>query len=521
MLEKAFKAWRKGELAPAELLSLQIFSQGFPSSEILRSAWLRDQIFKLCVDMLDQRRIDAAPDDSMITEQANREYLGNLRHDFDERQRDERRRALSALYYRYLIPFDHAVSDLAQLAGVSERTYRRYVILGLDHLTEALLVMEQSYQGESAADGLPQTPIKANRLIRYLPPQEYLQLFGVRQLQEKIMGLLTMPDGPRFISLEGLGGVGKTALAQWIAWRCVERDEFIGVLWSTAKQERLGFSGGMEPITNAAHSLDEIASRLAQDLDLNHLTGLSTDDKLDGLRLVLQEAPYLVVIDNLETLQDVDLVINAIFRLAGKSRFLITSRVSLARYSWVMPLQVPELSLQDGRQLFLHELGRHQLDPSLDDKQIESLYHVVGGLPLVLKLVAAQMRYEDLATILDGMTDSALPSHTWWDYIYRHSWDQLDDDARRLLISMYNLPPDGETFAMIRSMSSMTREKQRFHVAFSQLLNLSLLEINGSRAQPVYRLHHLTVTFIESILHGQSRSADDFTSMTAGSPDSP
>jgi hypothetical protein len=81
-------------------------------------------------------------------------------------------------------------------------------------------------------------------------------------------------------------------------------------------------------------------------------------------------------------------------------------------------------------------------------------------------------------------------------YIYRQAWSQLKDSAKQLLLSMLNVSADGEDLAWIRLTSLLPPPE--FEAALAQLLDYSLLETVRALPEPNYRLHRLTVTFLQS-----------------------
>ena len=52
---------------------------------------------------------------------------------------------------------------------------------------------------------------------RYIPVPEYARLFGLQAEIHRLATWLGAADGPQFLSIEGIGGIGKTVLAREIA----------------------------------------------------------------------------------------------------------------------------------------------------------------------------------------------------------------------------------------------------------------------------------------------------------------
>ena len=64
------------------------------------------------------------------------------------------------------------------------------------------------------------------------------------------------------------------------------------------------------------------------------------------------------------------------------------------------------------------------------------------------------------------------------------------------MLSMLMVSPDGESLDWIQIMSALPVNE--FDQALKQLMDFSLLEIGGRLDSPYYRLHRLTVTFLQT-----------------------
>ena len=128
---------------------------------------------------------------------------------------------------------------------------------------------------------------------------------------------------------------------------------------------------------------------------------------------------------------------------------------------------------------------------------VAALHAVVGGMPLALKLVAAQMNHWPLTVLLENLrTAHTRAPEGLYTFIYRRSWLALGDHARTLLLSMLPLAPDGEDVEWLTLMSFLPPDE--FGGALAQLRDYSLLETSGPPDSPRYRLHRLTTTFLQT-----------------------
>jgi len=147
------------------------------------------------------------------------------------------------------------------------------------------------------------------------------------------------------------------------------------------------------------------------------------------------------------------------------------------------------------------EIKRRGLTLSLSDEIISTLYQVIGGIPLVLKLATAQFGFVPAKIIIRQLRLGEDNAQDMYNYIYRQAWDFLDDIGKRLLIAMLIVSPDGEDRQWICEMNNLSNEE--FNQGLEQLKRLSLIEFSGTIEEPLYRIHRLTTTFLHTdILRG-------------------
>ncbi|NHZ71884.1 MAG: hypothetical protein GWP17_02210, partial [Aquificales bacterium] len=294
-----------------------------------------------------------------------------------------------------------------------------------------------------------------------------------------------------------LGGIGKTSVARAAVYQMAEQD-WADILWISARQYGLDQRGRMQPVANAVHTFDDMVMRLAEQLGQTHLAGLDTAVKLQRLQPILKDKPHLIVIDNLETAEDVDILIPRLEPLANPTRFLLTSRHTMSRFPFIHILPVTDLSLADGCLLIQSELTRRGKSANLPPQDMGAIYRIVGGLPLALKLVAAQMSRLPLDWVLAQLWQAGQEDP--YTYIYRQSWEMLTEPARFLLLDIMDIGPDGETWEWLHLMTDLDGAK--LQTAVDELIDASLLEASHLSDAKLYRLHRLTITFLQTDILG-------------------
>ncbi len=483
LVEEMLIAWRYTRQVPS--LDLALLSRTARPPDEPAQPTLRHVVAALVEHQLQQQRQMAGV--ALMAPASKEAAYKTLAADFQTHQ--AALMAWSALYFRYLSPVALSVAELATAASLSTRHFRRHVDHGIRQLTTLLRQEEEAAQQQQ----------QQWRLQRFLPSPDFARLFGAEAVVADIVARLAREDGPRFVSIEGLGGIGKTAVAQAAAHHFAQTNAWLEILWISARQERLTTQWQFENIADASQSLEDVVTRLAHQLGQDQLAGLPATDKLSRLQPILAARPHLIIIDNLETLSDTEALLPALFPLAGSTRFLLTSRHSLREVGFVHVLPLSELSFAASQTLITSELERHGQTTTLSPAEMETIYQAIGGLPLALKLTAAQLGDLPLAHILQGIQLARRQGpERMYDFIYGHTWRLLTDTARHLLLTMLLVSPDGEDVSWMKLMSNLPLAD--FDQALMQLRRYSLLEKAGSLAAPRYRLHRLTATFLQTEL---------------------
>lgn len=476
-VEDCLKALRSGDPLPEDLLAIP-WTAGHSkvANRIKLEDWFHDTIQQT---YLAARKLESLPQKQPLN---RAEALQQVKIDFNAHNGDLE--AWSALYYRYLMPVEFAAEELARAANVVPQQFRRRLKQGLTLLTQKL--QRAALEAQQNAAGRAQN----------LPLPDYTRLVGAGETFARLVSLFNDPVGPRLVSLEGMGGIGKTALARGFAALPEVTARWPRILWVSARQAVLTEDGQLRPSADAVATLEDISVRLAEQLGLTTLASKPLGERLEGLGTALAQEATLVIVDNLETAEEYRQLVPGLARLAGTSRFLFTTRQTLREFPYVTSIPVSELDSDDAFALLRSETIRRGSQRTIAGGHFDELYRVVGGLPLAIKLVAAQLNLRPLHEIVDGFRNVADGSDALYRYLYWQTWNSLQDPARRLLLSFLPADAEGEDLDFLRLMSGQSDEA--FKEALTELDRFSLLEINGEADRPLYRLHRLTVTFLQT-----------------------
>jgi hypothetical protein len=341
-----------------------------------------------------------------------------------------------------------------------------------------------------------ETALRAERLRILeadLPAPPYTRLFGLEEIQHKGVEQLLNLDGAWVLSVVGIGGIGKTSLADAIVREAIATLLFDKVLWLRAGGQPM--SGQPLP---PEELFDQLSLMMAEQL-FPDSPPLSSEERSWQLRQNFTETPHLVVIDNLETDENTAYVLQAIRQFVQPTKFIVTSRsrptVSAASYF----LSLEELGRADAAALLRYQaetIGLAEL-AAADDETIDAIIHVTGGNPLALKMVVSLAAVLPLPAVLADLGRGRRgPIEDLYRNIYWEAWRALGDDARSLLQAM---PLVSETGALPEQMLAISGlAEASFWPAVTELVSRSLLEVRGTVQQRRYGIHRLTETFLRT-----------------------
>ena len=376
---------------------------------------------------------------------------------------------------------NNKIMAVAHTMNVSDHTVSRIQKAAIEQLAQIIYEQEIALREQQAQE-----------LESHLPPSEYTHLFGVKEAKMELMAHLLQADVPWVVTLVGIGGIGKTSLADMVARRVIREFVFDKVIWLRMEPQTMD---GRFPSHEQTYK--KIITELAQYLWPEMATSLPLDQRLVQVRQALKACAHLIVIDNLEA--DTSYLLAHLNDLANPSKFLLTSRTRPAKRAHSFNFSLNELSLPDASSLIRHharEIGVQALADTNDD-DIATIYDLTGGNPLALKLVVSLLDVLPLPKILADLNQGQQgPAKDLYKHIYWQTWQILSQEARSLLQAMPLVSKAGGLPDYLQEISFLSTEQ--LWSAIQELRKRSLLEVRGTIREKQYGIHRLTETFLRT-----------------------
>jgi hypothetical protein len=381
---------------------------------------------------------------------------------------------------------------VANKLSISEGNVFKRQREAIEHLSTILLQAEQVERSE-----------RQSHYVQHMEPPSYTSLFGIDTALDELTATLIDPNPPWTISIEGIGGIGKTSVAQALTSRFVESGivgwrHFEGMAWITARHHFSNAGGSLRSLDRPSLPIEELVTALAEQI-------LPKDEYSDlGLKALeakvtqqLKRSPHLVIIDNLETESDFHALLESLKRWTNPSKFLITSRRSLYDQLGIYHYRLPGLNLADSMALVRHEARLRNLPVLAEapDEQIQAIYQTVGGNPLALRLVIGQTFIHSLDDVLvDLRRAQGEAVEQLYTHIYRRAWRHLDEAGRQTLLIMPLISEAGSDLEFLSAIAQ--QQPAQLRPPLERLISLNLVDSRGTLHHRLYTIHSLTRSFL-------------------------
>jgi tetratricopeptide (TPR) repeat protein len=331
---------------------------------------------------------------------------------------------------------------------------------------------------------------------RHNLPQRDYELFVGRQKELAEVRRLLSPRSRAFvITIDGIGGIGKSALVLESAYTFIDQhatlpkdERFEAIIWVSAKRTYLNASGIHER-RQVFRTLEDVFAAIARVLDYPAITSEDLEDQRTLVDQALREQRTLLILDNLETVDDDDLM-DFLHELPEPTKALITTR---QRIDAARPLRLVDLPRDDALALIAQEAARKNV--TIAPEQQEKLWRRTGGLPLAVVWSIGLMSVGHgidavLQRLGSGQNDLVR-------FCFAESSALIHGrDAERLLLALA-LFERSVNRSMLGEVAGLDQDLVGRDEGLAELLQLSLIDQKGDR----FKLLPLTHSFaLEELL---------------------
>lgn len=254
----------------------------------------------------------------------------------------------------------------------------------------------------------------SRRIYENLPHRDCNAFIGRQTEIARLLELLSFDHSAHLISVDGIGGVGKTTLVLEAAYRCLQASRgelrehnsdllsgtnndkppptkadlnvpiFEAIIFTSAKQHYLT-AAGLLPRLKREHTLRDIFQAIAHTLDRSEITYMPAEEQLDLIRDSLVRQRSLLIVDNLETIQDKQDVLSFVYDLPSTVKVVLTTR----EQALFVPIRLESLPEADGLCLINHEAQEKGV--TLSPEEAKALYQKTSGVPAAIVYTIGQL----------------------------------------------------------------------------------------------------------------------------------
>lgn len=289
------------------------------------------------------------------------------------------------------------------------------------------------------------------------------------------------------VAIDGMGGIGKTALAVHVAHLLTP--EFPDCQLYV---DLHGFTPGREPVAPSEALLA-----------LLRALGVPAGRIPDGLeeraalwRSELAGRQALVVLDNAA---DADHV-RPLLPGAGRNTALITSRNRLVDLDGVAPLSLTALNAADAAELFQSALGP---GTAADPETVAELMRRYGGLPLAIRVAAARLRHRPSWSVADLLDNPAPTDEAGLGKVIDTSLARLSGGQRRMFWLLGVFP--GTVIGPLAAAALADLPASEARLLLDDLVDANLLEEPSAQR---YRFHDLIRERAGQIAHREASAKE-------------
>ena len=252
------------------------------------------------------------------------------------------------------------------------------------------------------------------------------------------------------VSLVGIGGVGKTALATWAVINSYYAKDFDFIVSITAKDRELT-RYGIAALEAKLTSYESLLDNIVEVMKFDEVKNYKIDDKEKFVNEILEDSNTLLFIDNLETVDD-KRIIDFINHLPTGVRAIVTSRRQRIRFS-AYPIEIKPLSDKETISFIKAislENGYSYLS-NLSDTEKISVGKSCDGIPLAIRwLISSNRSIQELDKSAKELQLLGRKGEELLEFSFRRVFERMSNTEKSIIkvLSVFNSPVILETITI-------------------------------------------------------------------------
>jgi LuxR family glucitol operon transcriptional activator len=277
--------------------------------------------------------------------------------------------------------------------------------LVLENLLQAAIDRGQSAQAAglevSPVQVQPDLPPPPRPILQNLPAPTCTAFIGRTKELARLLELLSPDHAAHLISVDGIGGVGKTTFVLEAAYWCLRASQsgdafsakqfqnfaapdFEVIIFTSAKELRLT-PVGVQNRLFPQRTLNDILRQVTLVLGEVGLAEASVVKQVELIKASLAQRHTLLIVDNLETVIDREAILAFLYELPPTVKVVITTREQII----FVPVRLTPMPESDGLALIDHEAQEKGVWLPENDRL--RLYQATGGIPIAISYAIGQI----------------------------------------------------------------------------------------------------------------------------------
>ena len=315
---------------------------------------------------------------------------------------------------------------------------------------------------------------------------------GREEIIEELMEVLGLRHP--VIALDGLGGVGKSAIAIELVSRLYSANRYLFIISLSAKNKVWHKFVGTRMASFSG--MTELLREIAKVMCISH--DLPTDALKEEIIKQMEGTPGLLLIDNIEEIDDPDILRFLSREIPPPVKIIVTSRVD--KKLGALTVSIPEMTEDDARELLYHEFYKVGYTNFISEQdEVNEILSVTGGIPLALKWAAALAdNSTSLKQVSHKLRQSSTSKNEFLNFCFATMFDALSPMARDVAILC---PYLGDEWNTVTISIALNAQIGPIKEAIGELKDRGILLASGTGEERGFHLLPLTLDFLANKWH--------------------